>query len=314
MAGEYDVELVTQALPTPSKKSLDALANAFIPMDQLKKPTSKVCLMGDQGTGKTKAMMEYLQAVTPEDEMIAYVDSAEGWTTFQNHPELKRRVIWMQYENPEQLLVLAGAVRQRTGRWAKVGAVMLDEYSSMIKGDRTWIVKARSQQAAAKGEFRDPYMPQRPDYLASQIRSEEVVNAFLACKVHVGFVSHEKLDEKTMYIRPDFSPGAGNDFQRLIHSVIRVKKELDKKSGAVSFSFQLQPIGTRVSVKKRIGGLGNFIQGDLLQLVEAYEKWGVMAEQDNTQIEIEQAVEIQKDDELLRLLNKDEDYRSDNEK
>lgn len=306
MAGEYDVNLVTQRLPTPNKKSLDALEAAFTPMDKMAKPTAKVCIMGDQGTGKTKAIMEFLQAVTPEDQLIAYIDSAEGWTTLQNHPELKRRVIYMPYENLEQLLVLAAAIRSKVGKYGKIGGICLDEYSSMIKGDKTWIVKARSQQAEKKGEFRDPFMPQRPDYLASQIRSEEVVTAFLSSPVHVGFISHEKLDDKTLFIRPDFPPGAANDFQRLVHSVVRVTKKLDKASGKVSFSFQLQPIGNRVSVKNRIGGLGNFIE-DISELSVAYHNWGGKTEQDNTQLTNEQTEEIQQDDELLRLLNKSND-------
>jgi hypothetical protein len=304
MAKEYDVDLVTQALPTPTAKSLEALNNSFVKLEDMGRPPAKICIFGDQGTGKTKATMEFLQAITPEDKLIAYVDSAEGWSTLQNHPHLKRRVIRMAYENPEQLLILAGAIRGKVGKYAQIGAICLDEYSSMIKSDKTWIVKARSQQALKKGEFRDPYMPQRPDYLASQIRSEEVVNAFLSCGIHVGFTSHEKLDEKTIMTRPDFAPGAANDFQRLIHSVIRVTKKMDKTSGKVTFSFQLQPIGNRVSVKNRIGGLGNFIE-DIGDLSKAYEQWGGedSPQPDNSQLTEEQTTEIAQDDELLRLLN-----------
>lgn len=303
MAGEYDVDLITQALPKPTKKSLDMLNASFVRMEELPRPAAKVCIMGDQGTGKTTALMRFLQAITPEDQFIAYVDSAEGWSSLENFPELKRRVIYCRYENPEQLLILAGAIRNKVGRYASVGAVLLDEYSSMVKSDKTWIVKARSQQAEAKGEFRDPFMPQRPDYLASQIRSEEVINAFLQCGIHVGFVAHEKYDEKTLMTRPDFPPGAANDFQRLIHSVIRATVKLEK-SGKVIRQFQLQPAGNRVSVKNRIGGLGNFIN-EIDELSEAYLNWGNRPQVDNTQLTQEQTDEIQKDDELLRLLNQE---------
>jgi hypothetical protein len=144
--------------------------------------------------------------------------------------------------------------------------------------------------------------------LASQIRSEEVVSAFLSCGIHVGFVSHEKLDKDTLMIRPDFAPGAANDFQRLIHSVIRATVKVDK-SGNVVRQYQLQPVGNRVSVKNRIGGLGNFIN-KIEDLAEAYKNWGGTETPDNTQLTEEQNETIQKDDELLRLLNSNESTES----
>lgn len=305
MAQGYDVDLPTQRLPTPSGTTIQRLIASMTPLDKMERPPLKFCIMGDQGTGKTYSAMKLLQLITAEDKKIIYADSAEGWSTFQNEPTLKTRVMRQPYENLEQLLVLAAAIRDKVPPFDKVGAVLLDEYSSMIKGDKTWIVKARSQQAEKKGEFRDPFSPQRPDYLASQIRSEEVVNAFLACGIHVGFVSHEKMDKDTLMIRPDFAPGAANDFQRLIHSVIRATVKLDKTSGKVIRQFQLQPIGNRVSVKNRVGGLGNFID-EISELADAYSKWGGEDQTpSNTEITKEQAEEIANDDELLRLLNKE---------
>jgi hypothetical protein len=305
MAGNYDVDLPTQRLPTPSGLNIQRLVASMRPLDEMIRPALKICIMGDQGTGKTYSAMKLLQLITESDKKIIYCDSAEGWSTFQNEPALKKRVMHQPYQNLEQLLILAAAIRDKVSPFDKVGAVLLDEYSSMVKGDKTWIVKARSQQAEKKGEFRDPFMPQRPDYLASQIRSEEVVSAFLSCGIHVGFVSHEKLDDKTLMIRPDFAPGAANDFQRLVHSVIRATVKLDKTSGKVIRQFQLQPIGNRVSVKNRVGGMGNFIEA-IDEFAEAYLKWGG-EEQEPSNIEItkEQAEEIAKDDELLRLLNKE---------
>lgn len=306
MAGQYDVDLPTQRLPTPKDQNIARLIASMTPLDQMERPPLKICIMGDQGTGKTYSAMELLQLITPEDKKIIYSDSGEGWSTLQNEPKLKRRVMRQPYENLEQLLILAAAIRDKVPPFDKVGAVLLDEYSSMVKGDKTWIVKARSQQAEKKGEFRDPFMPQRPDYLASQIRSEEVVSAFLSCGIHVGFVSHEKLDKDTLMIRPDFAPGAANDFQRLLHSVIRATVKLDKGTKEVTRQFQLQQIGNRVSVKNRVGGLGNFCS-NMTEFAEAYKKWGGQDQApSNTQLTEEQTEEIANDDELLRLLNKEE--------
>jgi len=303
VSNEYDVNLPTQALPTPSKKTVQNIMASMVNLEDKAKATAKICISGDQGTGKTTAMMKFLQAVTPADQRIIYVDSGEGWSSLDNFPELKRRVKWMQYENLEQLLVVASALR--SGQIPGVGAVLLDEYSTMIKGDRTWIVKARSQQKEIKGEFKDPFQPAQPDYFASQNRSEEVVQAFVTCQIHVGFITHEKLDKDTLYIRPDMAPGAAADFQRLIHSVIRATVVSDKKTGEVTRRFQLQPVGNRVSVKNRIGGLGNFID-NIDELSEAYHKWGAStAVQKETKLTEEQVKEINEDNELLKLLNKE---------
>jgi GTPase SAR1 family protein len=306
MSKEYDVELPTQNLPTPSKKSVQSLIASMVNLEDMTSPPAKICIMGDQGTGKTTAIQKFMQAITPTDKRLIYVDSAEGWTALQNFPELKRRTKWMQFENLEQLLILAAAIRDKVPPFDTVGGVVLDEYSSMIKNDKTWIVKARALQAEKEGKFRDPFTPQRPDYLASQIRSEDVISAFLRCGINVGFVSHEKFDEKTLQIRPDFPPGAANDFQRLIHSVIRAEVKFDKATKQSVRQFQLQPIGNRVSVKNRIGGLGNFIR-DIDELSEAYFKWGIVKDgaQPNMQLTETEANEIAEQDELLRLLNKE---------
>lgn len=307
MAQGYDDNVPNQALPKVSQKSFDALMASMVNMEDMTTPPVKICIMGDQGTGKTTAMLQFIQAIVPEDKYIVYVDSAEGWTALQNFPQLKRRCKWMRYENVEQLQQFAHALREGKPPFDKIGAVVLDEYSSMIKNDKTWIVRQRSLQAEKKGEFRDPFMPQRPDYLASQLRSEDVVSYFLRCGIHVGFVSHEKFDDKTLMTRPDFPPGAANDFQRLIHSVIRAEVKFDKASQESRRRFQLQPIGNRVSVKNRIGGLGNFIN-DIGELAEAYTKWGVAKEGaviEATPLTEQEKEEINNDDELLRLLNKE---------
>lgn len=316
MANNYDVDLPTQKLPTPSKKTIGALINSLEDMEAKSVP-AMICIMGDQGTGKTLALIKFLQGITAPDKRIVYVDSAAGWTSLNNDRTLMSRVKRMRFENMEQLLALAAAIRDKVPPFDTVGAVMLDEYSSMVKKDKTWIVKARSQQKEEAGDFKDPFQPAQPDYLASQIRSEDVLNAFLDCDIHVGFTSHEKVDKDTYMTRPDFPPGAANDFQRLIHSVLRATVSLDKSSGKVTRRLQLQPIGNRVSVKNRIGGLGNFAN-DISEVIEAYKKWGVEEEstlQDHTTdatLSKEEVAEIVNQDELLKLLNQNESTESNN--
>lgn len=310
MANEYDVDLPTQKLPTPSKKTVTALINSMEDLTAKTVP-AMICIMGDQGTGKTLSIVRFMQAITPPDKRIIYVDSAAGWTTLNNDRAMMNRVKRMKFENLEQLLALAAAIRDGIPPFNTVGAVILDEYSSMIKKDRTWIVKARSQQKEEKGEFKDPFQPAQPDYFASQVRSEDVLNAFLECEIHVGFTSHEKVDKDTFMTRPDFAPGAANDFQRLIHSVLRATVTLDKTTKQPVRKLQLQPVGNRVSVKNRIGGLGNFAN-DIMEVAEAYKKWGVEDEEalqsstTATTLTEAEVKEVESADALLDLLSKSE--------
>lgn len=307
---DYDVELPTQALPTPAKKDIAALVKSMKKMGAKKEEGVPVVavISGDQGTGKTTAMMKLIYSIVPKEKRIIYMDSAQGWSSLMNDPmfqtaEFDDRVMWTQYENMEQQLVLAAAIRDKVPPFDTIGGLVMDEYSSMVKRDRTWIVKARSQQKEKKNEgFKDPFQPAQPDYLASQIRSEDVINAYLSTGIHIGFTSHEKLDKDTLMIRPDFSPGAANDLQRLVHSVLRASVKVDSK-GEVTRRLQLQPIG-RVSAKNRIGGLGNFCD-DIMEVVEAYNKWGIPKNPLDSTLMKEDVEAMVKDDELLLLLNKE---------
>ena len=181
MAKEYDIEVPNQPLPKVPNRTKEALWAAL--EDPTEKPTPAViCIFGDQGTGKSVSMMKFMLDIMPKDKRLIYVDSGKGWSSFQNHPEIMQALKdkrWrrMKYENLEQLIALAGAIREG-GAFSSIGAVILDEYSSMIKKDKTWIVKARAKQKEDKGEFKDPFQPAQPDYLASQSRSEDVLSPF----------------------------------------------------------------------------------------------------------------------------------------
>jgi hypothetical protein len=217
-----------------------------------------------------------------------------------NHPEEKIRTRCITYENMEQLLIIAQSLRVNQGLKDKIGGVMIDEYSSAVKADRKWIVRTRAAQSAKEGKYKDPHHPSQADYLSSQIRSEEVIQAFMLSGVHVVFVSHEKVDEKVV-TRPDFAPGASNDFQRLIHGVYRATTKVE--NGSMSWQLQLQPTG-RISVKNRIGGLGVFATAE--QVAEAYNKWGILPNTPtNTAVTPAEAETIAKEDNALLELLKD---------
>jgi hypothetical protein len=291
------MELPDAPLPTVPPKAIKAILDSMIDLDKKHVPML-FSVFGEQGTGKTKAGMEILQRVTDPDKKIVYVDTAMNFATLNNHPDLRRRVKVMEYENIEQLLILAQAIRTQPALRNMIGAVIIDEYSSAVKADRKWIVRSRSEQA--KPKYKDPHHPSQADYLSSQIRSEEVIQAFLASGIHACFISHEKVDEKVV-TRPDFAPGAANDFQRLIHGVYRATTKVE--NGHLQWQLQLQPTG-RISVKNRIGGLGVFATAE--QVAEAYHRWGIENDTPTeTAVTPAEAETIAKEDNALLELLKD---------
>lgn len=296
------MELPSAPLPAVPQKTVDLLLSSMTDFESKHVPML-FSAFGDQGTGKTKAGMEILQRITDPNKKIVYVDTAMNFATLMNHPKLQKRVKVMEYENMEQLLALAQALRVNPQLKERIGAVMIDEYSSAVKADRKWIVRVRSDQASKEGKFKDPHHPSQADYLSSQLRSEEVVQAFLLSGVHVCFVSHEKVDEKII-TRPDFAPGAANDFQRLVHGVYRTTAKIE--NGVLTHKLQLQPTG-RISVKNRVGGLGVFATD--VEIAEAYNEWGIIPSDDEPIAVTPADAETIKNEEnsLLSLLTKDDD-------
>jgi hypothetical protein len=296
-------ELPTKPLPVPPKKAMEDLLASMTDMKAQHVP-SMIGIYGDQGTGKTVAGMKYLQKIVPPHKKILYVDSAANWTSLMNHPELMERVKLMEYENMEQLQVLARMLRISEELREKIGGVMLDEYSVMSARDQAWIVRVRAEQVnedyfagKAGAKYKDPFQPTLPDYLGQKLRSGEAVNDFLVSKTHTVFIAHEKLDDIKI-IQPDFPEKTGKEWQRLLHGVFHATYEVqgDKEL----YPMQLKPFN-RISAKNRIGGLGRF--ATIEQVAEAYLKWGITQEEVKGIVEpsVEVTEESSDDDEALAL-------------
>lgn len=264
-------ELPTKPLPVPPAKAMNDLLASMVDMKAMHVP-AMIGIYGDQGTGKTVTGMKLLQDIVPRDKKILYIDSAANWTSLQNHPELMERVKFMEYENMEQLTVVARMLRISDKLRDKIGGVMLDEYSVMSARDQAWIVRVRSEQMAMEDKFKDPFQPTLPDYLGQKLRSGELVNDFLVSKTHTVFIAHEKLDEIKV-IQPDFPEKTGKEWQRLLHGVYHATYEV--RGNTEEYRLQLKPFN-RISAKNRIGGLGQF--ATIEEIAAAYHKWGITQE------------------------------------
>lgn len=284
------VELPTRPLPKPPPRAISDLLASMEDMESVDIP-ALISIFGDIGTGKTVSAMEFMQAIVPQDKKIVYVDSALNFATLKNkeHKHLMRRTKKMAYENQEQLVLLANAIRSSPDLKSKIGGIVLDEYSTMSNLDQHWVITARAEQANKEGKYKDPFTAALPDYGAQKIRSAEVVNAFLMAGVHVVFVCHERYDDLKRIV-PDFPDKTSKEFSRLIHGVYHATVEV--AGGQRKYKLQLQPVN-RVSCKNRIGGLGDF--ATIQEVAEAYNTWGIDEESKPTTIE-EPPVAVNADD------------------
>jgi len=286
-------ELPTRPLPVPPQKAINDIIASMTDMTAMHVP-ALIGIYGDQGTGKTVSGMKFLQSIVPPEKKILYIDSAANWTSLQNHPELMKRVKFMEYENIEQLQAVAAMLRVSPELREKIGGIVLDEYSVMSNRDQAWIVRSRSEQAKIEGKFKDPYQPTLPDYLGQKVRSGETVNMFLVSKVHCVFIAHEKTEKPTYVTMPDFPDKTGKEFQRLLHGVYYATVEVEKNKPDV-FKLQLKPFN-KISAKNRIGGLGSFATID--EIAEAYKNWGITEKLP----EKEEPSSTEEENELMKLL------------
>lgn len=288
-------ELPTRPLPRPPAKAIGDLLASMEDMESVDIP-ALISIFGDIGTGKTVSAMEFMQAIVPQEKKIVYVDSALNFATLKNneHKHLMRRVKKMAYENQEQLVLLANALRTTPDLKNKIGGVVIDEYSTMSNLDQHWVINARAEQASKEGKYKDPFTAALPDYGAQKIRSAEVVNAFLMAGVHVVFVCHERYDELKRIV-PDFPDKTSKEFSRLIHGVYHATVKLE--GGKRKYELQLQPVN-RVSCKNRIGGLGDF--ATIQEIAHAYNEWGIDADQEPDTVE--ESAPINDADNILALL------------
>lgn len=280
----------TQALPTFPQKTAQMLLSQAVSLEA-KKLSSKGMIYGNVGTKKTTTAMEILQGITPEDKKILYFDTAEGWSVLQNFPELMRRVVHVQYENIEQLLAWADAIKSGAAPFNLFGGILFDEYTGMHDEDLNWIVASRAEQRAKDGEFKDPFSPALPDYNGARIRSNKVIAKFMRLEnVHLMFIGHEKEDKRLNKI-PDMPDKAGKAVYQKLHFLYHVGYS---KEG----NWQMQTTNSaKITAKNRVNGIGSYT--DAKQFIECYNKWGV-----TTPIKMDiEPIDETEDVNLLKILN-----------
>ena len=284
------------------------LPNIDVTMDDLMKKIGKfdfdaripmqIAVYGDKGTGKTIAAIKMMLATLDEEEILLYIDSAENWSSVMNHPEImaeRDRIIRYPYQNLESLAAWVKNIKENQNHplIKKIGAVILDEYSSMVQLDLTWITKARAdtllQNSGGKDDSKDPYTPQWPDYRSVEVRFFNIIQGFMHAKpgMSLCMVAHEKYYEKEDKIRASMPSATAADFEKLLHGVYRAyieEKRVKTEKGYETrrrILFQTAPSGN-ISAKTRFRVP---LHATLDQLIEGYKAWGrndLKIEENNT--------------------------------
>lgn len=225
-------------------------------------PSLKALLYGVSGVGKTVASMEIAKAITPPDKTIQYIDTAQGWVSFMNHPgmidgQTKR----MRYVNLGQLEVLTHAIRQGAGEFGNIGTIILDEASSSADTALDEVLKYRASQDKSK----DPDTPTQPDYNTTTNRVRKAFMDMLTLEgVHVILVSHARKDKDNRGVEvtsPSFLPKLGQKIKQPLHLIGHVTvNEIDDKYVRL---FQVHPT-VRIDAKSRVGKLEPMVEMPVL--------------------------------------------------
>ena len=256
-------------------KKLAALKSRMQDLDSLEvKPDFKGMIYGDSGSGKTVTAFRLAQRLVGEGRIILYVDSAQGWVSLENHPELKRRVKRMRTGGVVLLESIAEAIREGAGDFGSVGAIIIDEASTIATIDLDRVTTSRAE-ADSKGE-KDPDTPTQPDFNTSGNRVRKAIASLVALDgLHVLIVSHLRRDndkKKVEIVSPDFLPKLSKRLRELMHVVAYQTADTVVKDGQAVYTRMLQVHPSRTLIAKtRIGGFGPVISPS--EFVKGVDEW-----------------------------------------
>jgi hypothetical protein len=213
------------------------------------------------------------QRITPDHKTILYVDSAEGWVSLENHPQLKKRTLFMPYTNFRAFEAIANAHIADKAPWGNVGCIVLDEASSMATSDLDAVVRQKASENAGK----DPDTPTQPDYNTSTNRVRKYLGELIKLQdVHVILISHVRKDKDNMSretIGPNFLPKLSIHLRGTQHLVAYMSgDEMTNEEGGTRYvrTFQVHPT-TRIIAKTRIGGLEPVVTAN--DLIKKVKEW-----------------------------------------
>lgn len=240
-----------------------------------KNSSLKAIIYGRSGVGKTVAATQMAQMLTPADKIILYIDTAEGWTSLQNFPALKNRIKRLTDSRVSTLELVVQGIANRIGQFANVGAVIIDEHTSVFDND----LHALTRMRASTIKDKDPDTPAWPDRNTAKNRAVNLMAQLVRMEdVHLFLLGHERTDNDSIgrpVSAPAYTPAAVDGLSGLSHVTARMSAdEVPNPNGSGEASYertlQVHPTST-VIAKTRVGGLP--VRVTTKQLIEATQEW-----------------------------------------
>ena len=242
------------------QKILAALLDTITPLQETE-AYAKVLIYGESGTGKTVLAAGF-------GENVILVDSANGWVSLRNHPEIMSKVRRIEYQGLSQLDALVNAIIEGE---LECDTLVLDEASSMAMADLDTVLKSR----AAKDPNKSPDIPTQPDFFQNTERVRRCFAGVMKLPCNVVLTAHvrEDRDERTgkVFIRPAFTPKMRQTIVQECHMVgYLTANEITKDEDETEYRrrLQVQPTAS-ITAKTRIGGLPTVIDAPNLNTIFA---------------------------------------------
>lgn len=275
----------------PSKTELyKALADSFTPLSEVI-AHANLMLYGTAGAGKTVELVKLAQLVTPPDQEILFLDSAQGFVSVRNHPGLQNRVRRLQFKGVSQIAALYDAVGERAPGFETTGCIIIDEISSIAKEDLSTVVVARIKA----GKITEHEGADWPGYNANLERVGRELRKLFKLDCHIMLASHMKesviASTGLALKRPSMPPEMAEVGNGLVHVVAHMSATTKERNGKVEYTHTLQVHpSTLVFAKSRVGGLAVKVSPDV------FNKRMVEFVQDGIETEVETEVVIDTDD------------------